>query len=349
LKEETSTEEFRKIQITGKSSFIVSVPKKWVTKLALKPGDQIAVKTFDDYSILLTPKRFMEKAGRKEAQITVSAEDNIQSIIRRIISYYLISYNVIRVKSKEGPLTPLQRASIKDAIRRKLMGAEVVTESSDEVVIQILIGHPELSVQNALMRMFTIASLMHKDAITALKNIDKEIARSIIATDDEVDRFDLYIVRLLKTAIQDSRFMKEAGLKNLRECLGYRLATRSLERVADHSVKIAENILFLEKPINDLVYQKILEYNSSASKLLEDSINALLNENYNMADKLMSRVGEVSALEKSIVEGILKQKFDIKTTSSLRLILESSKRIAECSEDIVEATLNRTVEKTSKM
>jgi len=349
LKEESSTDEFRKIQLTGRSSYIVSVPKKWVTKLGLKPGDPIAIKMLEDSSLLLTPKRFLEKAGRKEAQIIVSPEDNIQSIIRRIISLYVISYNIIRVKSKEGRLTPLQRASIKDAVRRKLIGAEVVTESPDEMVLQILLGYPELSVQNAIMRMFTIASLMHKDAITALKNLDKEMARSIIATDDEVDRFDLYIVRLLKAAIQDSRLIKEVGLKNLRECLGYRLATRSLERVADHSVKIAENIIAMDKPIDDALYQKILEYNSMASKLLEDSINALLSENYNLADNLMARLEGVSAVEKNLVEGMLRQKFDAKTTSSLRLILESSKRIAECSEDIAEATLNRTVEKVSKV
>lgn len=349
MKEESSTDEFRKIQLTGRSSYIVSVPKKWVTKLGLKPGDPIAIKMLEDSSLLLTPKRFLEKAGRKEAQIIVSPEDNIQSIIRRIISLYVISYNIIRVKSKEGRLTPLQRASIKDAVRRKLIGAEVVTESPDEMVLQILLGYPELSVQNAIMRMFTIASLMHKDAITALKNLDKEMARSIIATDDEVDRFDLYIVRLLKAAIQDSRLIKEVGLKNLRECLGYRLATRSLERVADHSVKIAENIIAMDKPIDDALYQKILEYNSMASKLLEDSINALLSENYNLADNLMARLEGVSAVEKNLVEGMLRQKFDAKTTSSLRLILESSKRIAECSEDIAEATLNRTVEKVSKV
>lgn len=349
MKEELSTDEFRKIQLTGRSSYIVSVPKKWVTKLGLKPGDPIAIKMLEDSSLLLTPKRFLEKAGRKEAQIIVSPEDNIQSIIRRIISLYVISYNIIRVKSKESRLTPLQRASIKDAVRRKLIGAEVVTESPDEMVLQILLGYPELSVQNAIMRMFTIASLMHKDAITALRNLDKEMARSIIVTDDEVDRFDLYIVRLLKAAIQDSRLIKEVGLKNLRECLGYRLATRSLERVADHSVKIAENIIAMDKPIDDALYQKILEYNSMASKLLEDSINALLSENYNLADNLMSRLEGVSAVEKNLVEGMLRQKFDAKTTSSLRLILESSKRIAECSEDIAEATLNRTVEKVSKV
>ncbi len=34
-------EETRKIQFTGKSSYIVSLPKQWVMDLGLKQGDQI--------------------------------------------------------------------------------------------------------------------------------------------------------------------------------------------------------------------------------------------------------------------------------------------------------------------
>ena len=34
-------EETRKIQFTGKSSFIVSLPKQWIMDLGLKQGDQI--------------------------------------------------------------------------------------------------------------------------------------------------------------------------------------------------------------------------------------------------------------------------------------------------------------------
>ena len=36
-------EETRKIQFTGKSSYIVSLPKEWVLDLGLKQGDQVRV------------------------------------------------------------------------------------------------------------------------------------------------------------------------------------------------------------------------------------------------------------------------------------------------------------------
>jgi phosphate uptake regulator len=38
---------------------------------------------------------------------------------------------------------------------------------------------------------------MHIDAITAMCTADKELAADVIRTDDEVDRFSLYILRNL--------------------------------------------------------------------------------------------------------------------------------------------------------
>jgi len=340
-----STEEFRKIQLTGRASYIISVPKKWVLKLGLKPRDQIAVRTLEDSSLLLIPKKLVKREPKKEAQITISPGDDIQSVVRRIFSLYTVGCSLIRIKSKEGRLSARQLAAIKDAARRNLIGTEVITESANEITLQILLSYPELSVQDILRRMFMIASSMHKDAVSALKNLDKELARSVIEMDDEVNRFDLYTVRLLKAALQDSLLIKEVGLKSAKESLGYRLATTSLERVADHAVRIAKNVLAIDRPIPDSLYQKIFEYNSIGNKLLEDSILALFKEDYHAADRLASELEEVTTMADGLLKTILSQKLDAKTISCLGLILESSKRIVEYSEDIAEVTLNRTVEK----
>ena len=345
LSETQSEGDFRKIQVTGRASYIVSVPKRWVLALGLKPGDPIAVRALEDSSLLLIPKKLVEKTPKKEVRIIVSPADDTQSIIRRIISLYAVGCNTIYVKCKEEHLTTEQLSSIKDAIRRKLIGTEVVTESSNELILQILLGYPRLSVQDAIRRMFIIASSMFRDAVSALKNLDKDLARNVIETDDEVNRFDLYTVRLLKVALQDTRLIKEVGLKTITESLGYRLVTKSLERVADHAVRIAENVLAINEPIPDSLYQKILEYSSIGNKLLEDSLTALFKEDYYAADRVSSELEEIVAMEEGLLEMILSRKLDAKTISHLRLILESSKRISEYSEDIAEVTLNRTVEK----
>ena len=61
----------------------------------------------------------------------------------------------------------------------------------------------------------------------------------------------LYIVRLLKLAVANQRVVKEIGIESQRECLGYRLIAKSVERTADHATKIAENTLQLTEPVNE--------------------------------------------------------------------------------------------------
>ena len=120
-------------------------------------------------------------------------------------------------------------------------------DTPTDLTLQVLLNYPELTVQNALSRMSIIASSMHKEAITSLKKLDYSTAKSVIETDREVNRFGLYIVRLLKLAVSNPRIVKEIGLNSQKDCLGYRLIGKSVERTADHATKIAENTLLIER------------------------------------------------------------------------------------------------------
>lgn len=50
-----TNEEIRKIQFTGRATYTISLPKKWVTSLGLKAGNQIIVSQQNN-SLILTPK-----------------------------------------------------------------------------------------------------------------------------------------------------------------------------------------------------------------------------------------------------------------------------------------------------
>ena len=65
----------------------------------------------------------------------------------------------------------------------------------------------------------------------SLRENNVELAQEVIKSDDEVDRFSFYIVQQLKIAIKNEYLLKEIGLEEPRNCLGYRLI-KSVERVA---------------------------------------------------------------------------------------------------------------------
>jgi phosphate uptake regulator len=223
-----------------------------------------------------------------------------------------------------------------------LVGTEIVTDTPSELILQVLLSYPELSIQSALRRMCIITASMHKDALAALKELDTQLAKSVISTDDEVDRFNLYVVRQLKVAIQNPRTIKEIGLKSARDCLGYRQVTKSVERAADHAVSVAENVLLLKQPIDEEILKNLEEMSNLAVSLFETAIESLFRLDFNLAESVIQKTKDVSFPMKEAL--LSSKKIGTEELANLRLVIESLRRTAEYASDIAEIVLNMTVE-----
>ena len=341
--ESKPSEETRKLQFTGGSTYIISLPKKWIDQNQLTKGSVIKVREEEGGLLSIIPTEIATQQKLDEATIKVSPKDLPDSLIRKTVSAYLVGYNLIRVRAEsQKQLSAKQRHELKTFSRNMLVGTEIVIDTPEELTLQVLLSYPELSIQSALRRMSIITASMHRDAITALKELDHLQAKEVATTDNEVDRFNLYIVRQLKTAIQNPRIIKEIGLKNARDCLGYRLVTKSVERTADHAASIAENILQLSKRLDKEMIQCLEEMSSIAVSMFETAIEALFRQDYALADSIVEKTKDVISLEKDAV--VSSQKMDIEEAPYLRLIIESIRRTAEYASDIAEVVLNLTIE-----
>jgi len=332
----------RKLQVTGGSTYIISLPKKWITQNQLGKGSVITIRGEDGGLLSIIPSEAAIQQKSDEAFVKVSSKENSSAIIRKTVSTYLIGYNLINIKAeKQQQLSSKQRNEIKDFVRHMLVGTEIVTDTPSQLTLQVLLSYPELSVQSALRRMCIITSSMHKDAITALKELDHQAAKGIITTDNEVDRFNLYIVRQLKMAIQNQRIIKEIGLTNARDCLGYRLVTKSVERTADHAANIAENVLAIKKRLSPEILEKVEKMSAISVSMFETAIEALFKQDFNLAESVIEKTRDVISLEKEIISSF--QKTGSEESANLRLIIESIRRTAEYSSDIAEIVLNLTI------
>jgi phosphate uptake regulator len=342
-KAEKLSEEQRKLQVTGGSTFILSLPKDWATKNELKRGSAMMVHEEDDGSLSIAPASFPKKEKQDEAFIKASQNDNPDAVMRTAISAYLSGYNILHIRVQSQKVLPSKlRNHLKNFARNYLVGTEIVIDTPVELTLQVLLNYPELTVQNALSRMAIIASSMHKEAITSLKKLDYTSAKAVIETDREVNRFGLYIVRLLKLAVSNQRIVKEIGLNHQKECLGYRLIARAVERTADHATKIAENTLFLKDPVNEEVLNKIGQLSDLADSMFENSVEALFKHDFNLAETVIEKIILVHKLEKETV--ICSQTAKSEEAVNLRLIIESVRRTAEYASDISEVVLNLNVE-----
>ena len=338
----------RKIQFTGKSSYIVSLPKQWVRELNLKQGDQIKMVRKGSSTLELFPPKFEARTQKnEEATIEINIEEKSSSIIRRLISLYFLGFKTINIKPKNGRLSPSQRNMVKEAVKRMLMGSEIISDSGDGITIQVLVNLLELSVDGAFKRMIHLAKSMSTDAILAVKDNNKDLAQEVINTDDEVDRFGFYIIRQLKIAIQNEHMLKEMGFKNARNCLGYRLIVKNIERTGDHATLVAKDILEFEKPVKAEILDRIQDMNTFCLSMLDDSCLALFKDDYMQAEVIIERIRDVAKFEKRIMDGTRLLRDD-EEIYRIRRMTENIKRIAEYASDIAEIVLNMNIEKMIK-
>jgi len=104
----------------------------------------------------------------------------------------------------------------------------------EEPVIKPMIDIPHIA---------GLVQSMVRKSLDAFVNRDAEMARSVLASDDAVDS--------LRTACYHElvSFM-ERDPQNIKQALDLLAVTRNLERIADHSTNIAEDVLFLVKGVD---------------------------------------------------------------------------------------------------
>jgi len=335
----------RRVQVTGRGSYIVSLPKPWVEEAGLRKGGRIEFSKQENWGLTLTPFG-STKYDDERSRCTLSLPANVDpdALTRMIISLYVSGYSTIEIRSKAGNLIAHVRDTIRDVARGKLVGTELVTESAQSATLQVLLSYPQLLVPDALRRMQSILNAMQQDAMQAFSRLDKELANQVVKIDDEIDRFSLYVIRQLKWAVKHPTLLSRVGLASPVECLGYRIIAKSVERSADHAARIAVNVLLLQQPPTQALFKEATLMSQQASKMMESALRALFANDYKLAEAMLIERDKVTELESKFVERLLREKLPASDLSAMRLISESLRRIGEYATDVAEVVLNSTVQ-----
>ncbi|SDK84214.1 phosphate uptake regulator PhoU [Natronorubrum texcoconense] len=325
--------ETRKVQVTGGSTYTVSLPKSWATENGVSSGSTVEIYSDDD-TLLVTPQR---ETDHQEGTLEIATLEDEQ-LIRAVLTMYVSGFDIIRLEA--GRITTDQRRAIRSAVQG-LVGVEVVEEGSGSVVVQDLLDSAELSIVNAVSRMRLIATSMLADAVTALVENDDDIARDVIERDDDVDRLFLVVSRIFRATLRSPRAAEGLGVSR-EDCFDFHSSARQLERVADHAVKISQ----LARKLDDVpegVADALLELHADASTIIEQSMDALFAEDSDEATKLgheaLESVLEIDEHTRTI-DDMLRDLEPVQA-QSLGLILDSLSRSADYGGNIAETALQK--------
>lgn len=333
--------ERRKVQISGKSSCMVALPKKWVKEMGLEQGSEVTISKVNSTSLLVTVQPELSQGRGREAMVAVTSEDSPETIFRKIVSLYVLGFSRIMIDGPRGFLSSTKKLALKDLVRRHLIGTEGVAESRDRMAVHVLLGYSELSVENALKKMLLIIDSLGNDAVQALESNDPSLAEATAERQDEVRRFGLYVIRQLNLSLNQG-VLPDLRLEN-RDTLGYILVARILERIASHASSLATAVSEL-KPLGKPTVMKLTAMSDAACSLVDDAMLSLFKRDHEGADAAIDKARDFVQKENEMIRTLNGN--DSQTYYSLHFLMDSQRRMAEYAKEIAEVVLDMTVERT---
>ncbi|MEF8886186.1 MAG: phosphate uptake regulator PhoU [Haloarculaceae archaeon] len=326
--------ETRKVQVTGGSTYTVSLPKDWATENDVEAGSVVEFHSEEDL-LLLSPRREEE---RTEGTLDITGLEDEHELTRAVMTMYVSGFDVIRLETTR--ITAAQRRVIREATQG-LVGLEVIEETSERVVLRDLLDSSELSVHNAITRMRLVSLTMLEDAVQALIENDDDLAQDVMERDDDVDRLWYMVSRVFRTVLRNPTAATEIGFPR-DTCFDFQSSARQLERIADHATKIAELALELEE-VPDSAVTPLRALLEEAAAVPEMAMDALLTDDPEEATELATsaraRIDDVDGKAREVDKEI--RELDPGTAQGLGLVVDSLSRTADYGGNIAENALQK--------
>ncbi|MFX1481105.1 MAG: PhoU domain-containing protein [Promethearchaeota archaeon] len=329
--------ETRKVQKTGGSSYIVSLPKVWIDKHGIQKNDTLGIISQPDGNLLITPQIDNEKAI-KTKEILVDDFGDQNFLFRVLIGAYIMGFSRIVIKSSRK-FEPLIRDTIIN-FTQIAIGPEIVEESNNLIVIKDLLNPKEMPFEKTLKRMYILVQGMHEDSINALETRNVELAEEVIKRDNDVDRLHWLIGRQTHIILRDIILCQKMGV-TLEQTSHYQQMSRFLERIGDHASKIAKNVLLLKQhELDQNLKEDIKKISKLSIDLLNKSLDAWLQKSISLANENIEDIKELlTTTEKISLNTIESAEISI----AIGYIIESIRRTGEYAGDISEIIINNLV------
>ena len=331
--------EIRRVQVTGGSSYVVTLPKDWAEEQKIKKNDPIGIEIQPDGTLLVT-KKITDEPLQREKVIDSSTIADPSLLFRILIGAYITGFSSIRITSKDR-FPPFVRTVVRD-FTQMTIGQEVVEETTTLIAIRDLLNPAEMPFDNTIKRMYVIVKQMHEDAIAALSTQNRALAQDVIGRDTDADRLNWLIARQTTMMMHSTALSRRMGISP-GMAMNYFLLSRIIERVGDHAVRIAEHTLpLVGTEIDPKIIAAIKKSSGISLEIFDRSIVSFFSTDMKNAHRNIESIGALDKLCGDIDTMVLRQ--DSLIAINIGNIAESIRRSGEYGGDISETVINMLVE-----
>lgn len=265
--------DYRKVVGFGKSSLIVSLPKRWVDLHDVKQGDSLGIEQLEE-GLLILPRGKTNRVDR-DLSITVDIDGLSKGQIKReIIRYYINDYNRLNLIGKDI-------LSQTNAIRKMLsdmVAFELIEQSKNKIIIKDFLDMNSLSLLNLVKKIDMVLRAMFIDF---KPEIDEEGALNISERDRDINKLTYLIFRTVKFIQNHPGLSTDVdGI----ELMKYWVLTDKIETIADQVKRIAR--LFISMKLTKKKKECLFEKFQLLHKRYLSTLKAFYNMDVQLAYQL---------------------------------------------------------------
>ena len=168
----------------------------------------------------------------------------------------------------------------------------------------------DIQIEKLKTRLIKMCSLVDEQvefAIRAMEEENIELAQLVVDRDKKVDKFDVKIEKICQKIFA----LNQPVAMDLRLIMSSLTIDNNLERIGDIAVNIAESFLILKKKPGFMDKTKFMEMSKIAKEMVKDSIDAFIENNAKLAQKVIKTddlLDELNRENHKILIEIMKEK-----------------------------------------
>ena len=327
--------ESRKLQKTGGSTLIVSLPKKWTTENKLKAGSEVRLTEQPDSTITIDPN---QTNLRKKISVVKCNDEESQHLFRDLIGVYLAGGTEIKVIGNPR-LTVKERKTIRK-FSASVIGLEIIEEEATQAILTDMSNPGALPFRTAIKRLYKIVSAMYNDSILILEG-SEDLAADVVDRDKEADKLQWFIERQFNMMLENSSLSRQLEASSF-EGVVYSNVARYLERVADHACRLAE-IGYVAGLIPG---RKMLPLAKDAGDIMKEAMKSFINNDPRKATVVIDKGKKTVQKAQTYFEN--KYKKEMEHPLEFSIAMDAIMRTIAYSTDISEAAINYSAKKENK-
>lgn len=275
----------RKVQFLSGTTFSVSLPKKWASGVGLKTGDEVMFEPQPDGKLLLSAHSV--NGQRLVERRTIFARGlDMEQLERRVTALYLEGVEAIEIVS-ERDLDASRLAALEN-LPHHLTGLEILENGPRRVVLQDMLNPTEVDVEKAFLRVYGIASSMHRNVLAALSEHDASKISGLSNDHNDLDRMSRIATRQVRLRIRRPDSTPDAAASDL---IGLASGLLLVQRMGDNAMRLAEaTIALLEPRGKDGVIAQLVEVCSRALLICDVAARAFHKGDVRAADAALAQI-----------------------------------------------------------